>query len=104
MELEERITKLETELTALKEQFTAVTAKQMATEQVVGMLLCFIEMNPLLAEVVLQKAADLEADAMQQDENTAELLPAFLAEIDSWHEKLLASENTLQSLGTKTGD
>lgn len=76
------------ELDDLKQAFFRMTAKQMATECVISTLMAFIELPPLLSEVVLQKAADAEADAMRQDGSADALLPAFLEEIDAWQSKL----------------
>lgn len=81
------------ELDDLKQAFARMTAKQMATECMISTLIAFIELPPLLAEVVLQKAADAEADAMQQDGSADALLPAFLEEIGGWQSKLSAAEN-----------
>lgn len=79
------------ELDDLKQAFDRMTAKQIAAECMISTLLAFIELPPLLAEVVLQKTADAEADAMQQDGSAAALLPAFLVEIDAWQSKLADS-------------
>lgn len=75
------------ELDDLKQAFARMTAKQMATECMISTLIAFIELPPL-AEVVLQKAADAEADAMRQDGSADALLPAFLEEIGGWQSKL----------------
>lgn len=77
------------ELIELKSAYTTLVAKQAATESMLGVLMAFIKVRPLVAEVALQKAADQEVDAMQQDGSASELLPAFLAEIDAWQAKLL---------------
>ena len=76
------------ELADLKAEYTRLVAKQMATEAMLSTLIAFIELPPLLAEVVLQKAADMEANAMQQDGIDGELLPAFLEEIADWQSKI----------------
>ncbi len=94
----------EEELAELKRQFALLTAKQMATECVLSTALCFIRRDPLMMEVVLQMAVDREAVAMQQDGSAAVLLPAFLVEIDEWHERLHHSENTLQPPATTPGE
>lgn len=87
---------LEQRIEALEQQFTTLTAKQIATEAALCTLANFIKRDPLLTEHVLQMACDLEADAMQQDGSAPALLPAFLEAIASWNDRLQASANTLQ--------
>lgn len=81
MNLEERMARLEAHQASL-------LAKQMANELVLRVLMSFTTTPALVLETALQRGADREAFAMQQDGSAHELLPAFQQEIEQWLDAL----------------